>query len=88
MQQQGGDGPIDGFDRRCRLMVETVVDIIQSDEELKLCEGLRLLEATRTALARVDAASVQRFDLEVLPDIRRRLLERFGIDPWAGEPAN
>jgi len=86
--QQRYDGPIDGFDRRCRLMVETVIDIIHSDQELRLCEGLRLLEATRGALARVDAASLHRFDMEILPGIRRRLLERFGIDPWAGGPAN
>lgn len=88
MQQPGQGGFGDGFDRKCRLMVESIVDIIQSDAELGLCEGLRLLEATRCALARVDAASADRFDLQVLPHIRRHLLERFGIDPLAGMPTN
>lgn len=88
MEKPGLGGFGEGFDRRCRLMVDSIVDIIQSDPELKLCEGLRLLEATRSALARVDTASVERFDLEVLPHIRRLLLERFGIDPMAGTPTN
>jgi len=88
MQRSQGERPSGTFERRYQLMVETIVDIIKSDEELRLCEGLRLLEATRGALARMDATSAQRFDREVLPGIRSCLLERFGIDPRAGGAPN
>ncbi|HHQ49424.1 MAG TPA: hypothetical protein ENK19_11150, partial [Acidobacteria bacterium] len=60
MQRWNGD--TSSTERRYRLMVETIVDIIESDEGLRLCEGLRLLEATRGALARMDVAAARRFD--------------------------
>ncbi|GEM_PF-3043772 len=73
---------------RCRLMGEMVLDIIRSDPELKLCEGLRLLEATRSAVARMDSGSLDHFEARILPLARRTLLERFGIDPTPGVTSN
>jgi len=83
-----GDRPGAEAEARCRLMGEVVLDIIRHDPELKLCEGLRLLEATRTAVARTDSGSLDHFEGQVLPLARRVLLERFGIDPAAGLASN
>ena len=82
------DGKAMPAEARCRLMGEVVLDIIRHDPELKLCEGLRLLEATRSAVARMDSGSLDHFEVAVLPLARRMLLERFGIDPAAGTASN
>ncbi len=88
MEPSWDERPGMAVEARCRLMGEVVLDIIRSDPELKLCEGLRLLEATRSAVARLDSGSLDHFEARVLPLARRVLLERFGIDPSAGSASN
>ena len=68
------------FDARCRLMLEVAFQTLRSDSELKLCEGLRLIEATRTAVARLAPGSATHFEAEVLPRMRSALMERFGVN--------
>ena len=69
----------DVLDARCRLILDVTHDILAEDSELRLCEGLRLIEATRQTVARTDAASLDHFDAKVRPLLRRVLLERFGV---------
>ena len=59
-----------------------------SDPELKLCEGLRLIDATRTAVSRIAPASLKDFDREVLPRMRTALMERFGLSELPAGPVN
>ncbi len=66
---------------RCQLMVEVTCDILQSDPELRLCEGLRLIDATRTAILRCAPETLTTFDSELAPHMRAILLERFGVRP-------
>jgi hypothetical protein len=74
-----------GFDPRCSLMVEVALDILRSDSELRLCEGLRLISATRSAVARMAPTALDDFDLRVVPQMRELLLERFGVCPNLGD---
>jgi hypothetical protein len=67
------------FDARCELMLEVTRQTLTSDPDLKLCEGLRLIEATRTAIARLSPESVEVFEKDVLPVLRSELMERFGV---------
>lgn len=67
------------LDARCRLILDVTHDILAEDSELRLCEGLRLIEATRQAMARTGAAPLDHFDAKVRPLLRRVLLERFGV---------
>jgi hypothetical protein len=78
----------DMIDARCRLMLDVARDILAEDSELRLCEGLRLIEATRQAVARTDAASLDHFDTNVRPLLRRVLLERFGVADEANARIN
>ncbi len=67
------------FDARCGLMLDVASQTLRSDPDLRLCEGLRLIEATRTAVARLAPASLELFDATVLPQLRSILMERFGV---------
>lgn len=67
------------LERRYRLMVVVACSTLRSDPDLKLCEGLRLIEATRTAVARLAPGSIARFDGEILPRMREILMDRYGI---------
>lgn len=69
----------DGFDRRCRLMVDVALDTLRDDPDLKLCEGLRLIEATRVAIARFAPSAAEDFDQRVLPQLEQALMDRFGL---------
>jgi len=71
--------PDDLADPRWRLMLELARDILERDGELTLCEGLRIIEATRTAVARTAPASLGVFDERIRPLLHSALLERFGI---------
>jgi len=64
---------------RCALMVEVTLETLRDDPELRLCEGLRLIEATRTALGRAAPTELERFDRELLPRMRHILMQRFGV---------
>ena len=70
----GGD-----FDARCELMLDVTWQTLRSDPDLKLCEGLRLIEATRTAVGRLAPASAEHFEREILPQMRSALMDRFGL---------
>jgi hypothetical protein len=65
---------------RCQLMLDVTCHTLTSDPDLRLCEGLRLIEATRTAISRLAPEMLDHFDLHILPQLRELLMERFGID--------
>lgn len=73
--------PIAGLDERCVLMVDVTLDTLRSDPDLRLCEGLRLIEATRVAIARMAPNALDAFESNVVPEMRGILLERFGVCP-------
>jgi hypothetical protein len=74
------DKDVEQFDARCQLMLDVALQTLRSDPELKLCEGLRLIEATRTAISRLAPSSRDHFEQSVLPQLRSALMERFGLD--------
>jgi hypothetical protein len=69
-------------------MLDVTCQTLQSDPDLRLCEGLRLIEATRTAVARLAPASLDAFEEQVLPQMRTILLERFGVAEVPAHPIN
>jgi len=73
------ESALGGFDSRCQLLLEVTCETLRRDPNLKLCEGLRLIEATRTAIARLSPASLDAFDARVMPLMRQTLMERFGV---------
>lgn len=74
-----GDRLAEGFDARCALMFDVTCQTLRSDPELRLCEGLRLIDATRTAVSRLAPASLETFDSQVLPRMKSILMDRFGL---------
>ena len=79
---------LDGFDARCVLMLDVTCQTLRSDPDLRLCEGLRLIEATRKAVARLAPVSLDVFDANVLPQMRGILLDRFGVPELPRSPVN
>jgi hypothetical protein len=77
-----------GLDARCELMVEVTLDTLHGDPDLRLCEGLRLIEATRTAVARLAPTVVDDFDRVILPTLRQVLMDRFGVSELPPGPVN
>lgn len=73
---------------RCELMLDVTRRTLEEDPDLKLCEGLRLIEATRKAFARLDPDSVASLEAEILPDLRRILMDRFGLAELPPGPIN
>lgn len=73
--------PVPGLDQRCMLMVDVTLDTLRSDPDLRLCEGLRLIDATRAAVARLAPNALAAFESHVVPEMRDILLERFGVCP-------
>jgi hypothetical protein len=65
---------------RCQLMLDVTCHTLRSDPDLRLCEGLRLIEATRTAVARLAPEMLEQFERRIMPQMRELLMERFGID--------
>ena len=76
------------LDARCELMLDVTRKTLESDPELRLCEGLRLIEATRRAMARMAPASLEVFETDVLPRMRSILMERFGLSELPPGPVN
>ena len=76
------------FDARCELMLDVALQTLRSDPDLRLCEGLRLIEATRTAVSRLAPTSMDLFEREVLPQMRSTLMERFGLSELPANPIN
>jgi hypothetical protein len=79
------DSPLDA---RSELMLDVTCRTLEEDPDLKLCEGLRLIEATRKALARMAPESLDLFDSDVLPRLRKILMERFGLSELPPGPVN
>ena len=79
---------LDGFDARCVLMLDVTCQTLRSDPDLRLCEGIRLIDATRTAVARLAPAHLDAFDAQVLPQMRGILMERFGLPDLPTPPIN
>lgn len=73
-----GDNDV-GLDARCELMLEVTSETLRSDPDLRLCEGLRLIDATRAAIRRLAPHAVDEFDARLLPQLRQILMERFGV---------
>ena len=69
-------------------MLDVTWQTLRSDPDLKLCEGLRLIDATRTAVSRLAPSSVEAFDRDVLPHLRSALMERFGLSELPAGPVN
>ena len=67
------------IEARYKVMLEVALDTLRSDPELRLCEGLRLIEATRTAVARHAPDHLGAFEKGVLPQMREALMDRFGM---------
>jgi len=76
------------FDARCELTPEVTRRTLECDPDLKLCEGLRLIEATHKAIARLAPGSITHFESEVLPQLRSVLMERFGVSELPAGPLN
>jgi len=76
------------LDRRCELMLDVTCKTLASDPELRLCEGLRLIEATQKAVARISPSSVANFETDFLPRMRSILMERFGLSELPPGPVN
>ena len=72
-------GDLGTFEARYEVMLDVALRTLRSDPELRLCEGLRLIEATRTAVSRHAPTSLDTFDARVLPKLRQALLDRFGL---------
>ena len=83
-----GSDDIGSPEWRCRLIAEVTLGLLRDDPELTLCEGLRLVEAARTAVERLEPSSRDVLLAETLPRLRRVLLERFGIAPEPGGDVN
>jgi hypothetical protein len=75
-------------DARCELMLDVTCKTLQSDPELKLCEGLRLIDATRKAVQRLVPDAAALFEADVLPHLRSILMERFGLSELPPGPVN
>ena len=84
--------PLDDFrsivDARCGLMLDVTCQTLQSDPELKLCEGLRLIDATHKAVKRLEPEAAALFEADVLPHLRMILMERFGLSELPPGPVN
>jgi hypothetical protein len=76
------------LDARSELMLDVTCRTLEEDPELKLCEGLRLIEATRTAISRMAPDSLGLFESDMLPRMRSILMERFGLSELPSGPVN
>ncbi len=82
------DDDLDRLDARCALMLEVTCQTLRCDPDLRLCEGLRLIDAARTAVSRIAPEALTTFDDQLLPRMRGILMERFGVSDLPGMPVN
>ena len=75
-------------DARCALMLDVTSRTLEEDPDLKLCEGLRLIEATHRAITRLAPDVVTPFEEVELPRLRGILMERFGLAELPRGPIN
>ena len=84
----GSDDPRHPYSTRCELMLDVTLRTLESDPDLKLCEGLRLIDATHRAISRLAPEAVPSFEANDLPRLRKILMERFGVSELPGGPVN
>jgi hypothetical protein len=65
--------------RRLRLLVDVTAQMLAEDNLLTFCEGLRLIEAARTAALRLFPDKQETFDLIIRPRLERIVSERFQV---------
>jgi hypothetical protein len=65
--------------RRIKLMVDVTAQVLAHDQALTLCEALRLIAATRTAVLRIDPAARPVVEAELIPHLEQIVLDRFQI---------
>ena len=75
-------------DARCELMLDVTRKTLEEDPDLRLCEGLRLIDATRKAVSRLAPEAIEAFENEELPSLRSILMERFGLSELPSGPIN
>ena len=75
-------------DVRYELMLDVTRKTLEEDPDLRLCEGLRLIEATRKAVGRLAPEAIEAFENEELPSLRSILMERFGLSELPSGPIN
>ena len=75
-------------DARCELMLDVTRKTLEEDPDLRLCEGLRLIEATHKAVGRLAPEAMEAFENEELPSLRSILMERFGLSELPSGPVN
>lgn len=75
-------------DARCELMLDVTRRTLEEDPDLLLCEGLRLIEATRKAVGRLAPEAIEAFESTELPGLRSILMERFGLSELPSGPVN
>lgn len=75
-------------DARCGVMLDVTSRTLEEDPDLRLCEGLRLIEATHKAIARLAPDIVASFEAAELPRLRGILMERFGLAELPPGPLN
>jgi hypothetical protein len=88
MEMMGHDWDFAHFDAHCCLMLDVTLETLRSDPDLLLCEGLRLIDSTRTAVARMAPSLAEHFDRQVLPILREVLMHRFGVAIDPAGPVN
>lgn len=72
-------GALDAFDARCALILDVTCQMLRTDAHLRLCEALRLIEATRSTVARLAPLSLEELETRVLPQMRQILMERYRV---------
>jgi hypothetical protein len=75
-------------DVRYELMLDVTRKTLEEDPDLRLCEGLRLIDATRTAVGRLAPEAIEVFENNELPILRSILMERFGLSELPSGPIN
>jgi hypothetical protein len=73
---------------RYELMLDVTRKTLEEDPDLRLCEGLRLIEATRQAVGRLAPEAIANFEDEELPGLRSILMRRFGLSELPSGPIN
>jgi hypothetical protein len=73
---------------RYELMLDVTRKTLEEDPDLLLCEGLRLIEATRQAVGRLVPEAIASFEDKELPNLRSILMRRFGLSELPTGPIN
>lgn len=82
------DDSLSNADARYELMLDVTRKTLEEDPDLRLCEGLRLIEATHRAVGRLVPDAIEVFESEELPSLRSILMARFGVSELPPGPLN